>query len=177
MDTRNPYVIDVLDGVSHHFSGDNSLFGDGDVAGSGGNNCDHALAIAFAVALEHDGSGQRTIFDFVHVCRDSGKLRFVSTGGKHISAVRGKARKDVRDLLWRLALAENDFRHSLAENPVMVHLGETEILEGEVSEPVNGMVGGQAAAADVVEKLAEGTGVHEIAEVGCRGPRMLSDQL
>jgi len=47
----------------------------------------------------------------------------------------------------------------------MVDFGEAEVFEGEVAEAIDSIVGGEAAAADVIEEFAERLGVHGVAEV------------
>src|SRR5258707_9126776 len=46
----------------------------------------------------------------------------------------------------------------------MIHLRETEVLEGKMSEPFNGVIGGEFAPAHLVEKIANGFGIHGSAQ-------------
>jgi len=57
VDAGDSDIVEMLDAVAHEFGGDDGFFGDGDVAGAGGDNRDHALAVELAVAVEGDGSG------------------------------------------------------------------------------------------------------------------------
>ena len=87
MDAGYSYVIDVLDVVAHQFGGDDGFFGYGDVAGSGGDYHDHAFAMLLAVALENDGSCQRTEFCLGYGGGYGGVLVFGGTGGQDIAAL------------------------------------------------------------------------------------------
>jgi hypothetical protein len=49
--------------------------------------------------------------------------------------------EDVRNLTRCFPLSENHLGHALAEGAVMVDLGESEILKGQVPEALNGFVG------------------------------------
>jgi hypothetical protein len=54
----------------------------------------------------------------------------------------------------------------LAEGAVVVELGETEVLEGQVTEALDGVVGGDALFSNLLEEMAKGLGVHGYAIVG-----------
>jgi hypothetical protein len=54
----------------------------------------------------------------------------------------------------------------LAEGSVVVELGETQILKGQVTEALYGVVGGEALFSNLLEEMAKGLGVHGYAIVG-----------
>jgi hypothetical protein len=43
---------------------------------------------------------------------------------------------------------------------MVVELGESEVLKGQVTEALDGIVGGKALFADLVEELAKRLGIH-----------------
>jgi hypothetical protein len=43
---------------------------------------------------------------------------------------------------------------------MVVDLGETEVLKGEVTQALYGLVGGEALFSDQLEQLAKGVGIH-----------------
>jgi hypothetical protein len=89
VDASDSYVVDVLNFVAHQFGGYYCFFGDWDVAGSRGDDYDHAFAVPFAIALEHDGSRQWTIFCAGRGGGYGGVLFFGGPRGEHVAAVGG----------------------------------------------------------------------------------------
>src|ERR1700687_2615828 len=172
VDARDSDVIDMLNVIAHQFRGDDRFLGDRDVAGSGGHNHDHALAVSLAIALEHDGASDCAIFwpmlwtilctilCQVHSGGDGGKLFLGSSGRQYVAAVSGQAGEDVRHLARRFALGKNHFGHTLAQGAMVVDLGETEILKGQVAKALDGFVRRETLFADLLEQLAKGLGIH-----------------
>jgi len=74
--------------------------------------------------------------------------------------------ENMGNLLWRLALAEDDLGRSLPERSMMIDFGEAQVFERQVAQTFEGMVGGEATATNLTQQTAEGLGVHTI----CRGP-------
>ena len=58
--------------------------------------------------------------------------------------------RDRRDLLGRLALGEYDLREPLPDRPVMVDLGEVQVLVGQVSKRGDRVLYAEAPLADLV---------------------------
>jgi hypothetical protein len=73
-----------------------------------------------------------------------------------------QASEDVRYLARRFSLGKNHFGHSLAQGTMVVNLGEAEILEGQVAQALDGLVGGEALFSNLLEQLAKGLGVHRM---------------
>ena len=64
-----------------------------------------------------------------------------------------------RHLFWGLALAEDDFRESLPDRPVVVDAGESKVLERvsrQVARMTLGVLGRQPSVADRIEQRAKG---------------------
>ena len=152
-------VVEMLDFVAHEFGGDDGLFGHRDVAGSGGDDGDDALAIFRGIALQNDGAGEVAIFGGANFFLHSGKLLFVGARGQDVAAVFGEAGENSCDLRRGLAFSEDDFRHASAQGAVMIDFGEAEIFEGQMAQAGDGIVGREFALADLLEKLADGFGV------------------
>src|SRR5208337_2023251 len=125
VDAGDSDVVDVLNIVAHQFGGDDCLFGYRDVAGSGGDDHDHALAAPLAITLEHDGASQGTILCAVCLVGqiagqifgrivgqgggDGGVLFFGGAGREHVASVEGEAAEDARYLAGRFARGEDHF--------------------------------------------------------------------
>jgi hypothetical protein len=91
---------------------------------------------------------------------DGGVLFFGGSRGQHVAAVGGEAAEDAGDLTGRFALGKDHLGHALAQGAMMVELGETQILKGQVAQALYGFVGREALFSDLLEQLAQGLGVH-----------------
>src|ERR1700737_781571 len=135
----DPDVIQPLGAIAHHARGQQRFFRDRNVAGSRRDDENLSLAGYLLIALDRDYAGE------------SMKLRHALHG--RIRAPNGFKNDSVRAsdedilpaafmpqhglnnfpyLLGRLALGKNDFGVSLAQRAMMIHLGEAQILKGEV---------------------------------------------
>src|SRR5258706_3357639 len=161
---RDSDVIDMLNVIAHQFRGDDRFFGDRNVAGSRRHDHDHALAISLAITLEHDGASQGTILRSmlgqVYSGGDSSILFLVGPRRQHVATVSGQAVEDFRYMARRFALGKYHLGHALAQGTMVVDLGEAEVLKGQVTEALDGLVGGEVFFADLLEQLAKGLGIH-----------------
>jgi hypothetical protein len=48
-------------------------------------------------------------------------------------------------------LGEDHLGHALSEGAMMIELGETEVLEGQVAEALHGFVGGELTVSNLTE--------------------------
>jgi hypothetical protein len=163
------YVIDMLNVVAHQFGGDYGFFSYRNVAGSGGHDHDYALAVLLAIALQDDGSRQGTILRAARIFGEGGGYGFVlffgGTRGQDVPAVGREAGEDGGYLVGRFAWRKDHLGHALAQGAMVVELGEAEVLKGQVTQALDGVVGGEALSADLVEELAQGLGVHRCQKV------------
>lgn len=145
MNAGNTDVVKLIHPVAHHSRGEQSFFGDRNIAGTCRNNEDQPFACNFVAALDSDDARERMEFRgarifavcFFHGGEDFG----VGAGDEDVVArvfFLEHGADDFSDLLWSLAFGENDFRKALAKGAVMVNFGEAEILEGQVLETFNG---------------------------------------
>src|SRR6266446_6742797 len=160
VDARDSDVINMLNVIAHQFRGDDRFLGYRDVAGSRRHNYDNALAVSLAITLEHDGASDWAILCQVYSGGDGGKLFLGGSRRQYVAAVSGQAAEDVGDLARRFALGKNHFGHALAQGAMVVDLGETEVLKGEVTQALYGLVGGETLFPDLLEQLAKGLGIH-----------------
>jgi len=160
MDAGDADIVEVLDFVSHHFGGDDSLFRDRDVAGSRRDYGDDAFAVFRCVLLQDDGAGERAVVDAANSFLYRSKLFFIRTCGEDVASVLRQSRKNSGYLRRRFPLAEDDFRHASAQCAVMIDLGKPEIFKWKMAKAVDGIVGLQMAFSDFFEELADGLGVH-----------------
>jgi hypothetical protein len=68
--------------------------------------------------------------------------------------------EDVRDLRRSLALSENHLGHARAQGAMMVDLGKVQVFKGHMAKTINPGVGREFAPAHLLEKFADGFGVH-----------------
>ena len=173
VNARDSDVVNVLNVVAHHFRGDDSFFGDGDVAGSRRDDHDHALAVLLAITLEHDGASQWTILRAVcvvaHAAATAAYCSSVARVASTLPPWAARRAKDFGDLAGRFALGKNHLGHTVAQGAMVIDLGETQVLEGQVTQALDGVVGGEALFANLLEELAKGLGVHRC-ELHCRLP-------
>src|ERR1700689_252806 len=125
MNAGNANVVEMFDFVAHDFGGDDSLFGDGNVAGSGRDHGNDALAILHGVALQDNGAGEFAIFGAANFFLYRGKLFFAGARSQDVAAMFGQACENSRDLRRRLAFSENDLGHARAQSAMMIDLSET----------------------------------------------------
>ena len=78
--------------------------------------------------------------------RRNSRAFFVLQAGDHkVGAGGDDARADSGDLRGAFALAEDHFRHAAAERAMLVHLGEAEVLEGQMAQALERSSGAEAA--------------------------------
>ena len=94
----DPNVVEMLDFVAHHFSRDDCFFGDRDVAGPGGDDCDHAFAVLDLIAMKDDSASEFTIFGGPNFFLDHGELLRRAARGKDVAAVLREASEYLRNL-------------------------------------------------------------------------------
>ncbi len=160
MNAGDSDVVKMFDFVAHEFGGDDGFFGDRDVAGSGGDHGDDALAVLHGIALQNDGARELAKFRGANFFLDRCKLLFVGPRGQDIAPVFGEAREDFCDLSRSLAFSEDDFGHADAQGTVMIDFGEAEIFERHMAQARDRIVGLELALSHLFEKLADGFGVH-----------------
>jgi len=91
---------------------------------------------------------------------DRGELFLVGVRGQDIATILGQPRENLGDLRWSLPFSENHFGHAGAEAAMVIDLGEAEIFERQMAQAIDSIVRLEFAAADLLEKFADGFGVH-----------------
>ena len=148
MNAGDTDVVELIDAIAHHARGEESFLGNGNVAGTGGNDEDQAFARDFAAAFDGDDAGERMKLrgargfpiSFFHGGEDFG----VGAGDENVVPrvfLLEHGADDFGDLLRRFAFGENDFREALTLGAMMVHLGEAEVLKRQVLEAFDGRGG------------------------------------
>jgi hypothetical protein len=160
MNAGDSDVVEVFDFIAHDFGGYDGFFRDGDVTGSGGDHGDDSLAIFLRIALQNDSAGEVAIFDGANFFLYGGKLFFAGARGQDVATVLGETGKNSCHLRRRLAFSEDDLGHAIAQGAVVIDFGETEIFKRQMAQAGDGIVGREFAVADLLEKLADGFGVH-----------------
>ena len=153
-------VVKMFDFVAHDLGCNDGLFGDGDVAGSGGDYGDDAFAVLGGITLQNNGTRELTKFSGANLFLYGCKLLFVDARGQDVATVFGQAREDFCDLRRSLTFSEDDLRHADAQGAVMIDFSEAQIFERKMPEASDRIVGLELALAHLLEKLADGFGVH-----------------
>jgi len=160
MNAGNSYVIEMLYPIAHEFGGSDRFFSYRDVAGAGGNYCDDPFTVAPAVAMKGYGSSFGTVDSLGNLDRYGVELRFCGARGQNVAFVLCQASENLPYLGGRLAFAEDNLGHALAERSVVVDFGETKVFKGKVAETSYRFVRGEFARSDIFEKAAKRGSVH-----------------
>ncbi len=67
VDAGDADVVEMLDAIAHEAGGEQGFFGDGNIAGAGGDHRDGAFAGDFFVAFDGDGAGERMELHFAAI--------------------------------------------------------------------------------------------------------------
>ena len=98
-----------------------------------------------------DGAGDLSLEGLLDVRTDP--------GDEQVRALPNDLAGDLQDLVGRLAQAVDDLRDAFPELPVVIDLGEIEVLVGVIPEVLEGLFGGQTVFIDLLEDVFE-TGFH-----------------
>jgi hypothetical protein len=147
VDASDAYVVEAGDAIAHKLRGQDGFFGDGNVAGAGGDHRDHAFAGDFVIALNGDYAGEFVEFGGAIDALYSGKDFFVGPSDQNIllgvPALHGL--RDSHDLFGSFAFAEDHFGESLAQSAVMIHFCEAQVLERQILQTAQRLVSGKAS--------------------------------
>ncbi len=83
--------------------------------------------------------------------------------GQNIAAMFRKPGKNSRHLRGSLAFSKDNFGHAGAQGAMMVDLGEAEVFERQMAQARDRVIGRELALAHLLEELADGFGVHDLA--------------
>src|SRR6202020_1200006 len=131
--------------------GDDCLFGDGNVAGAGGDDGNGPFTVLLRIALQNDGAREFAILDAADFLFYGRELFSVGAGGENIAAMFGEARENLRDLHWCFTFTENNLRHACAQGAMMIDLGEAEIFKRQMAQAGDAFIGRELAPADIVK--------------------------
>src|SRR5580692_5508728 len=99
-------------------------------------------------------------FYFAEFAFDCADLLWRNPRRQDIIAVLRQPAENFGEMGGILSRAKDHLRHADAQRAMVIDVGEAEIFEGEMAEFLDGLVGGDFAAAYVVEELFEGFCVH-----------------
>jgi hypothetical protein len=72
-----------------------------------------------------------------------------------------EARENLRELPRSFSWSEDDFGHAYTQRSVMVYIGEAQVLERKMPQPLHRFVGRELASLYLVEQFLDGVGSHE----------------
>jgi len=159
MNSGDADVVEMLHIVAHDFGGHDGFFSDRNVAGARGNYRDRAPAMLSVIFLQYDRASHLPIFGFAHLLADRAELLGRGARCEDVAFVLGELLEDAGDLSRRLPFSEDDFGHARAQSAMVIDLGEAEILEGQVTQAGDGIVGRNLLLPNVFEKIANGLGI------------------
>src|SRR5690348_4301200 len=165
VDARDADIVDGFGAIAHDAGAEQGFFGDGNVAGAGGNDGDGSFAEDVAVAFDGDDAGTGMEFGGFAEALHGGEDLGIDPGNENVVAgsfLFEHGADDSGDLLRRFALAENDFGEALAESAVMVDFGEAEVFKREMLKTLDGGGGGQFPALHSLQNLQKILMVHSI---------------
>jgi hypothetical protein len=148
VDAGYAYVVEASDFCVEELGGDGSFFGDGLVAGAGGEYGDVAGGFGDGGLFEGDGAGLLVIDGGWILAEDGFGGVGVDAGGEDVDAGGGHAGEDLGGLLRGFVLGVDDFGEASAEGAVMVDAGVAEVLVGEAGEAVGCGGGSEGSGLD-----------------------------
>ncbi len=151
MDARHADVIKMLDVITHHFSGNDRLFGNRYVTRARRNNGDRSLPELLVVALQNNCSGQFTILCLPDFLLYDSELLFGGSRGEKIAAMLGQAFKDRRHPRGSLPFSEDNLWHADPECAVVIDFGKFEVLKWQMSQTSNRLIGREFSIPHLME--------------------------
>ena len=104
-------------------------------------------------ALQGDAPGRRVIRGVRQALLYRQVRLRIRAGNQHTVALSGESFRNRGDLLRRLALAQHDLRVPRAERAVVVQRGVSEVLVGQVAQPVQRFIHGDGALLERFQQL------------------------
>src|SRR5580692_5387212 len=152
MNTRDADVVHSRDAISEQLRTERGFFGDGNVGSARAHHHHDALSRRLD-AFFNDYTDARIgmICERANFAFDHARLVRVEPRDYQIRSRRKHALSDRYELIGSLALAENYFRNSAADAPMIVELGESKILEWQLANMLEGRTGGHPARGHTVE--------------------------
>jgi hypothetical protein len=112
------------------------------------------------VALQYDRPRQFAILRRAYFLLYRGKLLLVGMRGQDIATMLCQPRENLRHLQRSLPFSENHFGHPCAQPAVMIDFSEAQVFKGQMAKAINRVVGRKFSPAHLLEKFADGFGVH-----------------
>lgn len=169
MNAGNANIVKFINAVAHHASGERRFFGDGNIAGAGGDDENRPFARDFGAALDSDDAGERmevrsacgSSVGFLHSGEDFG----VGAGDENVLArifFPEHGTNDFGNLLRRLAFSKNNFGKALAQRAMMIDFREAKVFERKMLEPFDGRAGGKFPSAHGFQNFQQVCLIHAI---------------
>ena len=147
--------------VAKNLGSHRRLFGHLQVGGARGNDQDPRSPLRAAGRLQCDGAGLRMVARAPVASFDLPEHFGGDPRHQDGLALGGHSPHDGDDLGDAFPFAEDHFGEAAAELPVVVDLGEAEVLVGESLQPPQRLVGGHPPGSDALEDLLQLAGVHD----------------
>ena len=152
MDAGDTDVVHAVGGAAHELGGDRGLLGDRDIGRAGATD-DDAGTLRLARAIKRDAAGVRVVDRVGQALLHRAICFDVGARDEHAVALRSETLGDSRDLLRRLALAEDDLRVAGAQRAVVINAGEAEVFVRQVTQAGECVVRADIAAVNGFEHL------------------------
>lgn len=161
VDTGDPDIVEPLGGDPGHAQGLDRLFGDGSIAGAGGDDADSSWTRDDGGDLDGADASLRGVVQVGEHLADCRCLGRIEPGDHDVLAGPHELGADGRYLLGSLGLTQNDLGQSLAQDAMMVDVSEAEIGEGGVLDLGERVVDGERAVANAKQQCLESGWIHD----------------
>jgi len=165
VDTGDADVVNGFGAIAHGAGAEEGFFGDGNIAGAGGDDGDGSFAENFGIAFDGDDAAAGMELGGFSESFDGSEDFGVDAGNEDVM-VRAfffeHGADDSGDLLRRFAFAEDDLGETLAEGAMMIDFGEAEVFKREMLEALDGGGGGELSTLHSLQNLQKILMVHSI---------------
>ena len=165
MNTGDADIVKMVCAITHHTSGEEGFFGNGNVAGAGGDDENGSLSGDGGIAFNCDGAGNGMEFGGAAGALHGGVDLRAGAGDQDVVArifVAQHGADDFCDVLGSLAPAKYHFGIALAKSAVMIDFGKADIFKGHVLEAFDAGFGGNSSLPHGLQKFQNFFGVHKV---------------
>jgi len=147
------YVADQFCPLAHDLGGDFRLGRNRQIGCAGGNYRQDGLRYRRPFLLQDDSPGQFLVADVRELLRFFQSLEYIGfcPGGQYVIAFGGEALEYLDYVFGGLAGAEDDFRKTPPDLPMVVEAREAQILERQMPKLLDSLIDIQLIAFDLLQ--------------------------
>ena len=137
MQTGDSNIVQGLNRVSEYVERDDGFFGNGNIGSPSRNNQDCAFSTYRFVPSNNNRPGSGIEHGFRHDFLNAGILLAGRSRHENVVLVLRHGFDNSSHLFGRFAGAENSFRKSLAQAPMVIDIGKSQVFKRKVPEPIH----------------------------------------